>query len=389
MNILFILNGPTTNRGCEAILLSTADLLREIFPDAHFINSSTRDARVWSEPYLRNTEIRHRCNPEPLSLSGVVWQFNKRIRRRAHYFENFLPWADYVFSLGGDTYSLDYGTVGEYFRANERVLASGKKLVIWGASIGPFSADPETERYAAEHLKQVHLIVARERRTVDYLASIGVADNVVLMPDPAFSLTSEQVELPDEIERMLSGGAIGVNLSPLLARYRGGREGWLRDAADWITALIHATDRPILLIPHVFKAGNDDQEFLGDVLSRIAGSNERVALLQGRSMSSRQLKRVISRLACFVGARTHATIAAFSASVPTLSIGYSIKARGINEDFFGHDGWVVDHKNLDAPLFVSKIVKLLSEKDDITRKMRERNSVYKIYPEKARSILSV
>ncbi|TIL48312.1 MAG: hypothetical protein E5Y87_00960, partial [Mesorhizobium sp.] len=81
-----------------------------------------------------------------------------------------------------------------------------------------------------------------------------------------------------------------MNLSPLLARYRGGREGWLRDAADWITALIHATDRPILLIPHVFKAGNDDQEFLGDVLSRIAGSNERVALLQGRSMSSRQLK---------------------------------------------------------------------------------------------------
>ena len=37
----------------------------------------------------------------------------------------------------------------------------------------------------------------------------------------------------------------------------------------------------------------------------------------------------------FIGARTHATIAAYSSCVPTLVVGYSVKARGIARDLFG------------------------------------------------------
>ncbi len=41
-------------------------------------------------------------------------------------------------------------------------------------------------------------------------------------------------------------------------------------------------------------------------------------------------------------ARTHATIAAYSSCVPTLVVGYSIKARGIAKDLFGTDeGYVL------------------------------------------------
>lgn len=44
----------------------------------------------------------------------------------------------------------------------------------------------------------------------------------------------------------------------------------------------------------------------------------------------------------FIGARTHATIAAYSSCVPTLVVGYSIKARGIAKDLFGTDeGYVL------------------------------------------------
>ena len=47
---------------------------------------------------------------------------------------------------------------------------------------------------------------------------------------------------------------------------------------------------------------------------------------------------MISVAAFFVGARTHATIAAYSTCVPTLAAGYSIKARGIATDLFGTEG---------------------------------------------------
>ena len=36
-----------------------------------------------------------------------------------------------------------------------------------------------------------------------------------------------------------------------------------------------------------------------------------------------------------MGARTHATIAAYSTEVPTIAIGYSMKAKGIAKDIFG------------------------------------------------------
>ena len=48
-----------------------------------------------------------------------------------------------------------------------------------------------------------------------------------------------------------------------------------------------------------------------------------------------QLKYIISQCRLFIGARTHATIAAYSTFVPTLVIGYSVKSRGIAADLFG------------------------------------------------------
>lgn len=55
----------------------------------------------------------------------------------------------------------------------------------------------------------------------------------------------------------------------------------------------------------------------------------------------------------FIGARTHATIAAYSSNVPTLAVGYSVKARGIARDLFG------DYENYVIP------VQQLQEKEDL------------------------
>ena len=54
------------------------------------------------------------------------------------------------------------------------------------------------------------------------------------------------------------------------------------------------------------------------------------------------MKYIISQCCFFVGARTHATIAAYSSCVPTLVVGYSVKARGLARDIFGtENGYVI------------------------------------------------
>lgn len=68
-----------------------------------------------------------------------------------------------------------------------------------------------------------------------------------------------------------------------------------------------------------------------------------------------ELKGIISRCRFFIGARTHATIAAYSTGVPTLVVGYSVKARGIARDLFGtEEGYVLP-------------VQQLKESDELTR----------------------
>ena len=60
-----------------------------------------------------------------------------------------------------------------------------------------------------------------------------------------------------------------------------------------------------------------------------------------------QLKGYILRCRFFIGARTHATIAAYSTGVPTLVLGYSVKSRGIAKDIFGTDkGYVLPIEKL-------------------------------------------
>ena len=60
-----------------------------------------------------------------------------------------------------------------------------------------------------------------------------------------------------------------------------------------------------------------------------------------------QLKDIISHCEFFIGARTHATIAAYSTGIPTLVVGYSVKARGIARDLFGtEEGYVLPVQSL-------------------------------------------
>lgn len=378
MNFLFVLNGGTGNRGCEAIMLSTYDLLRGSIPDASFINCSFMDPRVGGTSCLKLPRLRHAPHPEPGSVASIRWQIAKRLQGHTHNFQRFLPWADYVLSLGGDNYSLDYGSAHAYFAANEVILNAGKKLVLWGCSVGPFDRDPDLEQYAAVHLKKVYKIVARESRTQAYLAKLGVVDNVVLLPDPAFSLRPEPVRLSDDLEELLNAGALGVNLSPLLARYRQEPERWLDQATDWIRTLAQSLAVPIILIPHVMQPGNDDAEFLGTIADRLAWEKTPVRLLPAYDLSSRQLKHVISRLRAFIGARTHATIAALSSGVPTLSIGYSVKARGINEDIFGNLEWLASHDTLTSAELTKRARILLDQREKVIAHLQLVNPTYRM-----------
>jgi colanic acid/amylovoran biosynthesis protein len=390
---LFILagNGPYANRGCEAIVRGTTKILREHFKDPRFlclthIQSEEQFRRQCQKEYdpaithFRSYRINKQYVAQNFWKPGTLKAIYRGIFNRDAYYvgvyADMLPYlnsASAVLSVGGDNYSIDYGVIPVTFTSlDDLVLGHKKPLTIWGASIGPFSAMPDYEKYMSGHLQKVTGIFARESITIDYLKSIGVTENVYPVADPAFLMDSVK---PEGIEDVLpvDGEAIGLNLSPLMARFvTGGDLGaWTGMAAAIIERVAKKTGMPIYLIPHVTNPKSNDHEFMQQALSLIKDRNGNITLVSP-GYNAAETKWIISQMTLFAGARTHSTIAALSSGVPTLSFAYSIKAQGINWDIFGHTYYCMEPTDLDAEAVANRVTSMLDESAAIGDELAKR-----------------
>jgi len=369
-------NNHDSNRGCQALRWCTQMILDRYLPDLPRLHANI----------LYNDHPHFLGREADRNSAGQVWEVGRRgswayylwgagvVRSRilgrfpAMRVHRVLDRAAAVLAVGGDNLSYDYGFLATllFFSPLHAAARRGVATAIWAASIGPFSGRPVWERRFANLLRRVDLITVREPLTQAYLAEIGICDNVRRVADPAFLLPARPTELPDEIEQALQSGAVGINLAPLMTRYNHlSARDWMTKAAVMVAEVRRQTTAPILLIPHVMMPadvfpGNDDYEFLKAVQEHLPlGARDEVWLYDARLDDCRQIKWVISRLRAFAGSRTHSTIAALSSGVPTFSIGYSVKARGINLDVFGHEQWVAHVSQLAGGRLAERIGSLL------------------------------
>jgi colanic acid/amylovoran biosynthesis protein len=383
---LFLLagNGPYENKGCEAIVRGTTKIIRENFKDPRFICiSHFLSEEQYQEQCIRETDksIVHlaSCVFNKKSMIQNIWKpetwysgFQYYFDRNSFFYRNMLPYVDEacaVLSIGGDNYSLDYGIPTLFTALDDLVLAHKRPMAIWGASIGPFCAMPDYERYMSNHLKKINGIFARESATVEYLKGIGVSENVHPVADPAFLM--EPVKPRGEIP--IEKDSIGLNISPLMAKVvtGGDIDQWTNATAMIIDEIARGTEKHVFLIPHVTNPGSNDHSFMKSALSRILGNNENITLVSPQYTAA-ETKWIIAHMALFAGARTHATIAALSSCIPTLSFAYSVKAHGINRDIFGHTEYCMDPNDLEAKRITERIKSMLNQDATIRKTLRQR-----------------
>jgi polysaccharide pyruvyl transferase WcaK-like protein len=286
--------------------------------------------------------------------------------------------APVALEVGGDNYSLDYGKPVYYIAMDRFLISRGMPVVLWGASVGPFDADPVFAPRMFDHLRSLSAIFVRESDSFNYLRANGVSDNVHLMADPAFVM--QPVEPPAEkVGFTLPEGAIGINLSPMIAFYRGQSPAEV-DLKEWLhfcTDLVKSAatlKRPILLVPHVGSPdpGNDDFNLLHSLCKAVRGNVPVPVQVLPQGLIAAELKWIISRCAVFAGARTHSTIAALSSHVPTLSIGYSLKSKGINRDVYGHLDHCIHVSDLTSENFTERLRVLIATESAIRAHLQAR-----------------
>lgn len=345
--VLLIGIGGVYNYGCEAILRGTEAILRSKWPDVEIVYATPRleDDRKRLEGCNLTFVPRRISRYSPanitrklLSLIGIRWQ---------PCLEDFtlLKGVDGVFSIGGDIFTLrsdgSYNSSLAKFgmAAEER----GVPYILWGASVGPFTAKPKAEEFFKSHFSKITQIVARERDTVEYLSSIDIISNVTLFPDPAFFVAPEIVKEKKIYGKKLT---IGINLSPLSIKYSGlSPEAAISNQALFIERLVAAFDADIKLIPHVvcdFKEEDDDLRYLRKVWQRVSETVRTSVQVLETDPGFIGVKRVLVQCDLVIAARMHCAINAMASYVPTILLAYSQKAKGMADFIYGDRSMVID-----------------------------------------------
>lgn len=350
MNALICGFGNPDNRGCEAIVRTVSRMLKESHPNSYLIALSNDFGRVDMPalPAIDRYDISF--YPRVECLSGIIYHasyklfgtagtfcrlINRKVFRR---YKNI----DICIAVGGDNFC--YNKKSDSFLAFHKYYKrKGARLVHWGSSF------EETLMYPAllKDLKRFDLIMVRESLSYNTLVNNGITEKVVLIPDPAFTMSAE---LPANCSIDFNKSFVGINVSPLIKSMESSKGILSRSVAELIDYITMEQNKDVLMIPHVVdrKTGTGDYSVMKEILENVK-QPERCTLV-GYGFTAPEYKSIISKCKIFIGARTHATIAAYSACVPTLAIGYSVKSKGISLDLFGtYENYVVPVQTLNDP----------------------------------------
>lgn len=334
MNIMMFAHAGSLNRGCEAIVRSSSEIIKNKIEDANIILASNKP---YTDKIIENVDFIFDGNSIDKELSFLeklkayveLKLFNSQqfiLTERYKNIVNKIDDIDVCLSIGGDNYC--YGEQEWLYAIDKNIKKKGKKLVLWACSIG----EEDLSEVKINDLKTFDLILARESLTYNVLKSRGLT-NVRLVADPAFTMSKQKLPLP---KGWKEGDTVGLNFSPLvLERNPKAMEATI----NLIKYILEKTESVIALTPHVMEIRNDDSEILKKLYEQFKNTN-RVILLPN-NLNAVQYKGYIARMRFFIGARTHATIAAYSNYVPTMVLGYSIKSRGIAKDLFGEEKLVL------------------------------------------------
>lgn len=372
MKYCFFPHYSSKNHGCEAIAVSTLNILKKYVPNARTLlltkypkGSSLRGEQMTYELYDAEYVM-----PLPslkrYSLPWFKYHFGKIVKKdialdlitkQLLKSQNELFAENDVFvSIGGDNYC--YGRPTPFYAMNRVAHQSGSKTILWGCSVEPSAIDTEM----LTDLKLYDKIVARESLTYNALVERGLK-NAVLYPDPAFTLSPRDSGIKLD-------NTIGINVSPMIMDYSADVSMVFNAFCKLVRYILEKTDCNIALIPHVTVATTNDAVTLAKLKNAFADES-RVFLIG--EMDCRRLKDVISQCRFFIGARTHATIAAYSTCVPTLVCGYSVKAKGIATDIFGkYDKFVIPVQNIsDDTAIVDAFDYFLKNEDEIRNHLKK------------------
>ena len=380
--LLMYMHAGSGNHGCEAIVNSVCHMVKE---KVTLLSYFGEEDKKYSLNALCDIVSERRF--EEHKLAHVLYYGYRKITGDQESFIRYRygdimkgKTAPLAISIGGDNYCYD-NMLSDLRLANSAFNRKGVRTVLLGCSIEPELLKRED---IVADLMRYHTIIARESITYEALKDMVKEQDgriegrkrmpqILCYPDPAFTLQKRELPLP---EGFAEGNTVGINVSPMIQDNEKESGITMECYEALIQYIIENTGFQIALIAHVVWARNDDRKPIHTLYEKFKDTGRVVEIGDG---TCEELKGFISRCRLFVGARPHATIAAYSSCVPTLVVGYSVKARGIARDLFGQEEHYVlpvqSLRNRDD--LVKEFQWLLSQEKEIREKLEKKMPDYR------------
>lgn len=380
-DIVLYSHSGSKNHGCEAIVRGTAKILNGMGRISLLSHEKDEDLLYKIDEIVDVKQGKFSINKKSVDFLKAYMALklkNDTSKMDVLQFKdglNSIKEDSIAISIGGDTYC--YSDVYNQVELHKMYGKKAYKTVLWGCSVEPKLLE---DKKIAQDIKDYDLIITRE--SISYEALKKVNKNTYLYPDPAFQLDKADVKLP---KGFIENNTVGINLSPLVIKKENSEGITLKNYENLIEHIIQNTDMNIALIPHVVWEHNDDREPLKYLYDKFKDTNRVVMIEDANCM---ELKGYISKCRFFIGARTHATIAAYSTCVPTLVVGYSVKARGIAKDLFDtYDNYVLPVQSLDTKNDLLNAFKWIKSNENAIKLNLKRN--IKSYKNKSSEVFKI
>lgn len=339
------------NRGCVALAYCSIYLIDKILGHGNYklYLTDSGEAPGMHSINMGDISISYESVPVPMlyrykGLLKTVLELNTA-RRIYHLFKS----ADIVLDIGqGDSFADIYGRWRFLWidLIHKMARLFNKPFIFLPQTIGPFKNE-KNRREAIKSLTKATYVMTRDKQSYDYVKEIAPNQkNLREYIDVAFFLPYKKKTFEG------SGVHVGLNISALL--WNGGytRDDQFGLECDYqkvvrkvIDTFLSMPDVTLHLVPHVVLSERymeNDYEVSFDLFEEY--HNNRL-ILAPFFLSPVDAKSYISGLDFFMGARMHATIAAFSSGVPVVPMAYSRKFNGLFIDTLHYDN-LVDMKTM-------------------------------------------
>ena len=243
----------------------------------------------------------------------------------------------------------------------------GKPTVKTVCSIGPFKnkLDSKSAKMASERLWDK--VYAREKMSASQLREVNLKkSNPIVSPDLANVMNYTVKE---------SRNTIGISVSFQIINQWKGKNNYIESLVQLCEYILENTDRDIVLIPNEFTPGLkiSDISVANQIYEKAVKDKKidsgRISVLDISNLTSKELKNEIASCEVMIASRYHSCVAALSAGVPLLVVGWHWKYQELLE-LYGQEAWAIPTELCDSEILKKKFAELWLKKEKIRAELK-------------------